>query len=179
METENDALMGAKFEEWQKARESILGTRTTPPGSEPSPPGNLPGTGTTDINKDRLDTFYTKVHEIFADFDDSVGNLQHAWNMAPQLDQLLDTLADEMDAFASTAPEIIDEVLSASQKNTMKTQYLRGFGTLLSTRHGIDLTLTVRKAVAEFATVLLDDPDDIVELVTVNNALRDLLVHED
>jgi len=90
-----------------------------------------------------------------------IGRLRHAWNTAPALSYLLETLAIHSRQEIER-PYPTDTMIGAaisSQKHNRKTEYIRAFIRSLRDYDGIVMTKEVMHAAATAAEVVLDDPD--------------------
>ena len=90
-----------------------------------------------------------------------IGRLRHAWNTAPALSYLLETLAIHSRQEIER-PYPTDTMIGAaisSQKHNRKTEYIRAFIRSLRDYDGIVMTKEVMHAAATAAEVVLDKPD--------------------
>jgi hypothetical protein len=99
--------------------------------------------------------------------------LRYAWGTAPEVSELLETLASAARAFKPSAPGMIGAAIK-SRKRSPKTEYLRAFGNLLTEEHGIALTTPIVKATAITATVVINLPDVDLTSDDVRKALAKL-----
>ncbi|TSE29334.1 hypothetical protein LCC91_05380 [Tepidimonas taiwanensis] len=82
-----------------------------------------------------------------------------AWQTAPSLAELLDTLADAARDYSPEHGGMVGAAV-ASRKHSPKVEYLRAFLHVLREVHGIEAnTPQAQRAVAIVADVVLDDPD--------------------
>lgn len=83
--------------------------------------------------------------------------VSHAWEKAPYLPALLETLAQAAHEYEPQETRATAAAI-ASRKNNRKTEYLRAFATLLTENDRIRLTKPIKEAMALVATVALNDP---------------------
>jgi hypothetical protein len=102
--------------------------------------------------------------------------LRYAWGTAPEVSELLETLASAARAFKPSAPGMFGAAIE-SRKRSPKTEYLRAFGNLLTEEHGIALTTPIVRATAITATVVLNLPDVDVTYDDARKALSARVRH--
>jgi hypothetical protein len=103
--------------------------------------------------------------------EETRNDLAYKWSMAPDLSDLLETLAQVADAYKPSEFGMIGAAIGSRQRNP-KTEYLRAFGKLLTDVHSVMLTPAVMRAVAIAATVVLNLPDVDVTYDDVRKALE-------
>jgi hypothetical protein len=95
--------------------------------------------------------------------------LRCALGVAPEVSELLETLANAARSFNPSVTGMIGAAVESRQRS-LKSGYLRAFGKAL-TDHGIALTTPVMKAMATTATVVIDLPNVDVTYDDVRKAL--------
>ncbi len=98
------------------------------------------------------------------------GNIEYAWKLAPDLPDLLDTVAK---AARNYEPQFYGRIGAALEKRegNTKTNYLRAFGHMLAEAR-IQPTTDVLNAVACMATVAINDENIVVTCDDVKQALE-------
>ncbi len=94
----------------------------------------------------------------------------YGWEKAPEVPELLDTIAKTAENFTPEVPGFIGEAI-ASRKHNEKTEYTRAFGNLLKQR-GFKLTAPIRGAMSIFITVAINSLDIDVTSESVHKALE-------
>lgn len=167
--TDNHEMQDRNLHIWRIMREHILGDRPKPDLSES---GSL-----QDESKQTFDSpiVIRFVSPEKADIDPEEGRrniLRYAWGTAPDLSALLDTVAMVSREFKPTEYGMIGAALKSRQRSRAgNKEYLRAFGNLLTEVYDIPLTINVRKAMAQAATVVLNHPrvvvgyDDVVKAI--------------
>lgn len=84
--------------------------------------------------------------------------LRYAWGTAPDFPALLDTVADAAKNFQPSDYGMIGAALQSRQRS-LKAEYLRAFGHLLTDAHGLALTTPIIQAMAITANVVINSPD--------------------
>lgn len=97
--------------------------------------------------------------------------LRYAWGTAPEFSALLDTVAQAAIGYSPGESGMIGAAIE-SRKNNAKTAYVRAFGNLLTDSHGFTLNLSIIKAMAIVANVVINQPDVDVTYVDVRKALE-------
>lgn len=98
--------------------------------------------------------------------------LRYAWGFAPDLSELLDTVAKTARNFQPSECGIIGAAIQSRQKSKAENkEYLRAFGYQLTEVYGIPLTLNTMKAMADVATVVINDHDFVVSYDDVVKAI--------
>ena len=90
--------------------------------------------------------------------EERINTLIYAWNTAPDLADLLDTVAKDGRNFKPSETGMIEAAINSRQKNT-KTEYLRAFGYSWHTVKNNELTPSIMHAIAITADVVLNLPD--------------------
>ena len=96
--------------------------------------------------------------------------LRYAWNTAPSMARIIATMQQEALNYTAAESGHIAAAL-ASRQHSGKTAYLRAFGALLRGTHSIEWTTDTMNAMATTATVVLNEPDDVVTHDDVRKAL--------
>lgn len=97
--------------------------------------------------------------------------LNYAWGIAPDVRHIIATMQRAAQECAPTETGTIGAALSRQKKNP-KTEYLRGFASLLRNEHHIELTADIMNAMAVTATVMLNDPESVVTYDDVRKAVK-------
>lgn len=104
---------------------------------------------------------------------DPLAALQYGWGTAPDFPELLRTVANAARQFVPSEPGIIGAALSTRQ-SSIKTEYLRAFGSSLTHSYGLEITPSTMRAMATVANVVLDQPGIDVTPDDVRKALKQL-----
>ncbi|WP_326536855.1 hypothetical protein [Pseudorhodoferax sp.] len=148
---------------WQRLRHVVLGDRPDP----------LP----QDTNVVPLRVEVVLVSALDAtplDPEEQARNmLDYAWGTAPDVRHIVATMQRAAQECVPTETGTIGAALSR-QKSNRKTEYLRGFASLLRNEHSIKLTADIMNAMAVTATVVLNDPDTVVTYDDVRKAVANL-----
>jgi len=99
--------------------------------------------------------------------------LRYAWGTAPDLPELLDTVASAARRWEPDGTGFIAAAIESRQRSA-KTEFLRAFGSLLADTHHLPLTAVVRKAMAITANVVINLPGVDVTYDDVRKALAKL-----
>jgi len=143
--TENHELQGHNLHVWKAMRDEVL--------------GDLPQQGQSEeiINWDET----SEVEIIYRDptpEEQAFANINYAWEKAPTLSAVLDTVAASARKFRPRETRMIAAANESRQSNE-KTEYLRAFGDTLRNVHRIPFTRQVLKGMAIVANVAIDDPN--------------------
>ncbi len=96
--------------------------------------------------------------------------VRYAWKVAPDFPALLDTVAKAGRAFKPSESGMIGAAIK-SRQSSLKTQYVRAFGNLLTDVHRFELTMRTMQAMACVANVVINLPDVDVTYDDVRKAL--------
>lgn len=94
---------------------------------------------------------------------------RYAWQVAPSLSDMLNTLTYVAKNFEPSEQHLIGAALNTRQ-DSVKTSYIRGFAHLLN-ENGISITPPIMQAMAKTATLALNHKDLIVSYDNVRKAL--------
>jgi hypothetical protein len=169
--TDNERLNGYNLEMWRGMRSYILGRdrdeiRVVTEGPEGS---------------DVFETLPKVVVKIVSMADkqplsadeERKNTLRYAWNTAPDVPAILDTLARSAREFKPSSGGLFDVVIATRQSNA-KTEFIRGFGEALTEIYGIEMTTQIKKAMAIVGSVAINDPEIDVTYDDVRKALSRL-----
>jgi hypothetical protein len=168
-QTDNHELEGHNLHMWRSMRRHILGDppewdvqdeKPAEEGGEPVPPIKI------------VRVLIDEKPEITPE-ERARNVLRYAWGTAPEVSELLETLASAARAFKPSAPGMFGAAIK-SRKRSPKTEYLRAFGNLLTEEHGIALTTPIVTAMAITATVVINLPDVDVTHDDARKALQNL-----
>jgi hypothetical protein len=163
--TDNHEMQGYNLHMWHSMRQHVLGDLPRQESSETQAGDDAeqrrPAPTVSASQQDEPDTDLT--HKANA-------LLREAWGFAPDLSDLLTTLADAARAFEPIEFGMVGAAIRSRQKSK-KTEYLRAFGNLLAEVHGFDLTTPIMKAMAIVASVVLSPSDVDVTYDDVRKAL--------
>ena len=131
---------------WQRMRHVVLGDRPDP----------LPQN--TNVVPIRLEVVLVSALDATPlDPEEQARNmLNYAWGTAPDMRHIVATMQRAAQDCVPTETGTIGAAVS-SQKRNRKTEYLRGFASLLRNEHHIELTAEIMNAIAVTATVVLND----------------------
>ena len=96
-------------------------------------------------------------------------HLRYAWEKAPVLDELLDTLVNEANHFKPMEFGSIGAAISSRKRNP-RTEYIRAFYNLLTEEHNFSLTIGIYNAMAITATVVINDENVVISYNDVKSA---------
>lgn len=85
-------------------------------------------------------------------------SLRYAWGTAPDLAAVLDTVSRAAESYDPSEGGMIGAAIQ-SRQHSVKTEYLRAIGNLLSEVHHIGLSNPILKAIAVTASVVINDPE--------------------
>lgn len=167
--TENRANQNHNFEMWRKHRGVIL-------GDPPSQDHENVLINDRETALDQLEKLARRVSGEQVEDDELEKNrsdLKYAWTLAPNFAALLSTLSEVMENFEPKEHGFIGAGV-ASREHNEKTAYIRAFYTLLHAESGIEISLPVRKAMANVTTVMLNRRDIEATLDDVTKAIASL-----
>lgn len=99
--------------------------------------------------------------------------LRYAWEKSPSLSELLRTVSKAANEFIPREDNFIGAAIDSRQQS-VKAEYLRAFGNLLTEQHRFILTTDIMKAMAIAANVVINSPDIDVTYDDVRKALAKL-----
>ena len=148
---------------WQRLRHVVLGDRPDP----------LPQD--TNVVPIRLEVVLVSALDATPlDPEEQARNmLNYAWGTAPDMRHVVATMQRAAQDCVPTETGTIGAAVS-SQKRNRKTEYLRGFASLLRNEYRIDLTAEIMNAMAATATVVLNDADTDVTYDDVRKAVASI-----
>lgn len=102
-------------------------------------------------------------------------SLRYYWGTAPDLSELLDTVAKAARDFQPSESGVIGAAIKSRQRSKAgNKEYLRAFGNLLTEGFGITPTTNIMNAMAFVATVVIDDHNFVVTYDDVVKAIGSL-----
>ena len=105
--------------------------------------------------------------------EEARNTLRYAWEKSPPLSALLKTVSKAAKAFKPSERGLIGAAIDSRQQS-VKAEYLRAFGNLLTEQHRFILTTDMMKAMATTATVVINLPDIDVSYDDARKALAKL-----
>lgn len=170
-QTDNHERENHNLYMWRSMRKHVLGD---PPISDiPESEQPQEQSGSTDIQDIEL-PFVERGEKPEIDPKEAARNdLRYAWGTAPDLSELLDTVAKAARDFQPSESGMIGAAIDSRKSNT-KAEYLRAFGSLLTDEHGFTLTVEFMNAMAVTANVVINQSDIDVSYDDVRKALSKL-----
>lgn len=163
---ETDAT-GYNFTVWRQMRGRILGENCL---------GDAEDTGVTSTTDDPGDDYDGDLPEDDVVLEESATatttpeqDQRYAWQVAPPVADLLQTLARAANDFEPREHHLIGAA-TAKRQDSEKAAYIRAFAHLLG-ESGIELTPGIKNAMATTATLVLNRHDLVVTLHDVGNTL--------
>lgn len=150
--TDNNGESRRNFFMWQSMRRVVLGDREVSASQQPQ--FDI-GSRTAPVEIQLVSM--ERLPEVDPE-EEFRNTLRYAWGTAPELSELLQTVAAAAKSFYPKENGVIGAAIEKRQNN-QKTDYLRGFGKSLTEDHGFSLSPSVKKAMAVIATVVLDSPE--------------------
>jgi len=157
--TDNHEMQGHDLYMWQALRPHVLGDPPRgdiPEGERPHEDGHSASASVIVVreiieagNKPETDPA-----------EQGRATLRYAWGKSPPLSALLDTVAEAARGFKPSEYGMIGAAIESRQRS-IKTEYLRAFGNLLTDVHHMTLTTAVMQAMATVANVAINLPDDV------------------
>ncbi len=98
-------------------------------------------------------------------------SIQYAWEKAPPLYRLLATVAKAAEQGEIGGIEPFIQAGTDSKKSGIKSDYIRAFGTLLR-EYSVRVTPKIMRAMADIATVIINQDDVVVTYDDVRKALK-------
>uniref|UniRef100_UPI00405580DB hypothetical protein n=1 Tax=Orrella sp. TaxID=1921583 RepID=UPI00405580DB len=168
--TDNHKSQDHNLHMWRSMRKHILGDRPIPDVLDS---GSHQEDSKRSVSLPIVVRFVSPENAKIDPEQERLNTLQYAWGTAPDLSALLDTVVATARRFAPHENGVIGAGLNSRQKSRAENKaYLRAYGHLLTEVYGISLTSNVMKAMAQVATVVLDDPDFVVSYGDVTSALE-------
>lgn len=159
-ENENDCVM------WQALRSNALGM--APPKTSPATDGSDSQPGFRLILQNPGD------EPQAIDAGTKMRNaVSHAWEKAPYLPALLETLSQAARAYEPQETGATAAAIGSRNRNS-KTEYIRAFATLLTEKYHIQLTAPIMNAMAAVVIVALDDPSHDASYDDVRKAIANM-----
>ena len=162
-QTDNHEMENHYLHMWRSMRKHVLGD---PPISDvperEQPQGGHESTDIPKIVMQIVGVGPSEKPEI--DPEEKARNaLRYVWGTAPDLSELLDTVAKAARDFQPSERGMIGAAIQTRQKSRAgNKEYLRAFGNQLTEVHGISPTINIMKAMADVATVVINDNDFVV-----------------
>jgi hypothetical protein len=168
--TDNHEMQDRNLHMWRSRRKYIVGGRPLPNAvdSESHQEGREPT-----VSEPTVIRFVSPENAKIDPEQERLHTLQYAWSVAPDLSALLDTVVAAARRFEPRENGMIGAGLKSRQKSRAENkEYLRAFSHLLTEVYGMSLTRNVLNAMAQVATVVLDDPHFVVTYDDVTKALK-------
>ncbi len=144
--TDNHEMQDHNLHMWRSMRRHVLGDppRCDIPESEPKETGKP--TSAPEIEIVRVFLEPGEKPEIDP-AEEGRNTLRYAWGAVPNLPALLDTVVKAAREFTPSESGMIGAAI-VSRQHSVKTEYLRAFGNLLTDVHHLTLTINIMKAMA-------------------------------
>ncbi|MES2770396.1 MAG: hypothetical protein V4623_00170 [Pseudomonadota bacterium] len=154
-QTDNHESHGHNLDMWRSMRERVLGDLPRRVVSETKPIEESGEPPTLEIVR----VFLAPGEKAEIAPGEAARNmLCYAWGTAPDFPALLDTVAKAGRSFKPSESGMIGAAIESRQRS-LKTEYLRAFGNLLTDVHRFTLTTPIKKAIAIVANVVINLPD--------------------
>lgn len=169
-QTDNHEMQDHNLHMWRSMRKHVLGD---PPMSDVPESQQPQGESESTTIPEIVIQFVEPGEKPEIDPKEEARNtLRYAWGTAPDLSELLDTLAKAAREFQPSESGMIGSAIQSRQQSRAENkEYLRAFGNLLTEVHGIPLTINIMKAMADVATVVINDRDFVVSYDDVVKAI--------
>lgn len=161
-----------KLEEWQKVRSSLLGDipQNTISPSLQAYQDEMPGLFRLHLEEfDRDSHFFENIDSFYEQKNDE---LQHAWDMAPTIPNLLVRLFISAKSYKPSQSGIVGSALSRQKRNS-KYGYIRTLVYILREEPSIEFSPNVMKALAAITNIILNDKDDILSPAEVRTVVAE------
>ncbi len=166
--TDNHEMQNHNLYMWRRMRGHVLGD---PPRRDLPEREQPPEESESASNAEIVITFLEPGEKPEIDPEEETQNaLCYGWGVAPDLSELLDTVAKAARNFKPSESGMIGAAIESRQRSA-KTEYLRAFGNLLTDVHHLTLTNAVMRAMAVVANVAINLPDIDVSYDDVRQAL--------
>jgi len=167
--TDNHARDGHNLHMWRAMRGYVLGD---PPQRERT---ESEGTEIDPANKQKIVIQLVEIDEdLNIDPAEEVSNtLHYAWEKSPPLSALLKTVSEAAKEFKPSESGMIGAAIDSRQQS-VKAEYIRAFGNLLTEQYRFIMTTDIMKAMAIAANVVIDEPDIDTTYDDVRKALAKL-----
>ncbi len=165
--TDNHKMQNHDLRMWQGLRRYVLGDipERKVPESEP-----LQEEGESAITHVVVWRVLKAGEKPEIDPEEEVRNsLRYAWGTAPDVSELLDTVAKAARDFKPSENGMMVAAID-SRKSNLKAEYLRAFGNLLTDVHHFTLTTGIMQAMATVANVAINQPEIDVSYDDVRKA---------
>jgi len=170
-QTDNHEMQNHNLHMWRSMRKYVLGdpSRSDVPESE-QPQEESESKHVPEIVSRVLEP--DEKPEIDPE-EEARNTLRYAWGTAPDLSELLDTVTKAARSFQPSESGMIGAGIE-SRKASIKTEYLRAFGSLLTSRRDFSMTAGIMNAMAVTAIVVLNQSKIDVSYDDVRKALSKL-----
>lgn len=170
-QTDNHKMRGHNLHMWRSMRKYVLGDLPERDIPESEPDEDTSDTPT--VTRIEVVPLGPR-EETEIDLQEERRNtLRYAWGTAPNLSELLDTVARAAREFQPSEDGMIGAAIDSRKSNT-KAEYLRAFGNLLTDDCGFTLTTGIMNAIAVTANVVIDQSQIDVSYDDVRKALHKL-----
>lgn len=171
-QTDNRDIQSSNFEMWRAMRPHVLGDLTR---AQQAAQNATRATRTEAEKAPKFVVHFGPGGETEADPKQQERDLlRYAWQLAPDLPAILQTVATAARNFQPSETGMIGAAIDTRQRSP-KTEYVRAFANRLTESYGLTLTTGIRKAMAVTANVVIDLPDVDVSDDDVRKALLKLV----
>lgn len=165
--TDNHEMKGHNLYMWRSMRPHILGDLPI----QDAPERQLTGENEEPVHPTEIVIVRKFKKTVVDSLEEAREVLRYAWGTAPDFSALLDTVAQASRAYSPGESGMIGAAIDSRQRS-VKTEYVRAFGSLLTNSHGFALTLPIMKVMAIVANVVINMPDIDVTSDDVRKALE-------
>jgi hypothetical protein len=128
--------------------------------------------GAADIQEITIQNVKAGEKPVIDQQDETRNVLRYTWGTAPDFSELLDTVARAAREFQPSESGMIGAAIKSRQQSRAENkEYLRAFGNQLAEVRGFPLTINIMKAMADVATVVINDRDFVVSYDDVVKAI--------
>lgn len=154
-ETDSSGPLGIKLGEWRILSPEILGHEENAVFTGDSRSVIKDRPPVYDIVKEESDLAHKRLWLELSQYDESLDPIQSAWNMAPDLTEILETVANRASQYKPEEKRGMVRAATTSRESNAKMEYLRAFVYILTNECGIALSKNIKKAIAIVATTVL------------------------
>lgn len=169
-ETDSHKMQNHNLHMWRSMRKHVLGD---PPICDiPDSKRPQEQIGAADIQEITIQNVKAGEKPVIDQQDETRNVLRYTWGTAPSFSELLDTVARAAREFQPSESGMIGAAIKSRQQSRAENkEYLRAFGNQLAEVRGFPLTINIMKAMADVATVVINDRDFIVSYDDVVKAI--------
>lgn len=167
MNTDNHQNGDHNLDMWQGLSSFILGDSPLERDNEPVAEGEHEPPHKVEIRE----VYVGKNQKVDLDpVEEFRNSLRYAWDTAPPLSSLLETVSDVADNFTPSESGMVAAAID-SRKPSSRTEYIRAFASLLRDRHGFVISADIIQAMAITANVVNNLPNEDMSFNDVRGAL--------